>query len=189
MGKVKEPLPVKLVVGMISGEDSLFEQAEKKLTQEFGLVDFTSSPLPFDCTDYYERKMQINLKRKFISFTSLIDPAKIVEIKLFTNQLEENFLYPHSKQRRLNLDPGYITLAKLVLATSKNFQHRIYLRKGIYAEITLRYNLPSAKNVVNYHRQRVIFYFCDYIGFTCERFSGSLFVAKCSRPIFFRRDI
>lgn len=139
MGKVKEPLPVKLVVGMISGEESLFEQAEKKLTQEFGLVDFTSSPLPFNCTDYYEKKMQINLKRKFISFASLIDPAKIVEIKLFTNQLEENFLYPHSKQRRLNLDPGYITLAKLVLATSKNFQHRIYLRKGIYAEITLRY--------------------------------------------------
>ena len=130
---------MKLVVGMISGEDSLFEQAEKKLTQEFGLVDFTSSPLPFDCTDYYKKKMQINLKRKFISFASLIDPAKIVEIKLFTNQLEENFLYPHSKQRRLNLDPGYITLAKLVLATSKNFQHRIYLRKGIYAEITLRY--------------------------------------------------
>jgi hypothetical protein len=139
MGKVKEPLPVKLVVGMISGEESLFNQAEKKLTQEFGLVDFTSSPLPFNCTDYYEKKMQINLKRKFISFASLIDPAKIVEIKLFTNQLEENFLYPHSKQRRLNLDPGYITLAKLVLATSKNFQHRIYLRKGIYAEITLRY--------------------------------------------------
>jgi hypothetical protein len=83
--------------------------------------------------------MQINLKRKFISFSSLIDPAKIVEIKLFTNQFEENFLYPYSKQRRLNLDPGYITLAKLVLATSKNFQHRIYLRKGIYAEITLRY--------------------------------------------------
>ncbi|MQY58678.1 MAG: DUF4416 family protein [Clostridia bacterium] len=139
MGKVKEPLPVKLVVGMISGEESLFEQAEKKLTQKFGLVDFTSSLLPFNCTDYYKKKMQINLKRKFISFTSLIDPARIVEIKLFTNQLEENFFCPHSKQRRLNLDPGYITLAKLVLATSKNFQHRIYLGKGIYAEITLRY--------------------------------------------------
>jgi len=139
MGKVKEPLPVKLVVGMISGEESLFEQAEKKLTQKFGLVDFTSPLLPFNCTDYYKKKMQMNLKRKFISFASLIGPEKIVEIKLFTNRLEENFFRPHSKQRRLNLDPGYITLAKLVLATSKNFQHRIYLGKGIYAEITLRY--------------------------------------------------
>ncbi|GAG19259.1 unnamed protein product, partial [marine sediment metagenome] len=70
MGKVKEPLPVKLVVGMISGEESLFEQAEKKLTQKFGLVDFTSSLLPFNCTDYYKNKMQVNLKRKFISFTN-----------------------------------------------------------------------------------------------------------------------
>ena len=139
MEKVKEPLPVKLVVGMISGEESLFKQAEKKLTQQFGSVDFTSSLLPFNCTDYYEKKMRINLKRKFISFTSLINPARIVEIKLFTSWLEESFLCPHSKQRRLNLDPGYITLAKLVLATSKNFQHRIYLGKGIYAEVTLRY--------------------------------------------------
>ena len=139
MGKVKEPLPVKLVVGMISGEKSLFEQAEKKLTQEFGSVDFASLPLPFDCTDYYRKKMQMNLKRKFISFTSLIDAAKIVEIKLLTNQVEENYLYPYSRQRRLNIDPGYITLAKLVLTTSKNFQHRIYLAKGIYAEVTLRY--------------------------------------------------
>lgn len=139
MGKVKDPLAVKLVVGMISGEESLFEQAEKKLREKFGSLDFRSSLLPFDCTNYYRKKMQIDLKRKFISFSSLIDPAKIVEIKLFTNQLEQNFLYPHSRQRRLNIDPGYITLAKLVLATSKNFQHRIYLQKGIYAEITLRY--------------------------------------------------
>jgi len=139
MGKLKEPLPAKLIVGMISGEESLFKQAETKLTQEFGSIDFTSWSLPFKCTNYYEKKMQMNLKRKFISFASLIDPAKIVEIKLFTNQLEKTFFCPHSKQRRLNLDPGYITLAKLVLATSKNFQHRIYLRNGIYAEITLKY--------------------------------------------------
>ncbi len=139
MEKVKEPLPVKLVVGMISGEESLFKQAEKRLAQKFGSIDFTSSPLPFNCTDYYEKKMQINLKRKFISFVSLIDPAGIVEIKLFTNRLEENFFCPHSRHRRINLDPGYVTLAKLVLATGKNFQHRIYLGKGIYAEITLRY--------------------------------------------------
>ncbi len=130
---------MKLVVGMISGEEGLFKQAEKELSQEFGPIDFTSPSLPFSCTDYYEKNMQADLKRKFVSFTNLIDPARIVEIKLFTNQLEKNFFRPHSRQRRLNIDPGYITLAKLVLATSKNFQHRIYLGKGIYAEITLRY--------------------------------------------------
>ena len=139
MGKVKETLPVKLVAGMISGEEGLFKQAEKKLAQEFGPIDFTSSPLPFSSTDYYEKNMQADLKRKFISFTDLIDPARIAEIKLFTNQLEEDLCSSRSRQRRLNIDPGYVTLAKLVLATSKNFQHRIYLSKGIYAEVTLRY--------------------------------------------------
>jgi len=124
---------------MISEEEGLFDEAEKKLSQRFGPSDFKSPVLSFRYTDRYEKEMGANLKRKFISFTKLIDPAKIVEIKLFTNQFEENFLYPHSNQRRLNLDPGYITLAKLVLATTKNFQHRIYLREGIYAEITLRY--------------------------------------------------
>jgi len=139
MGEAKEPLPAKLIVGMISGEEGLFRKAERKLTKKFGSVDFSSSLLHFDCTDYYERRMQTDLKRKFIGFANLIDPAAIAEIKLFTNQIEKEFFSRDSQQRRLNLDPGYVTLAKLVLATGKNFQHRIYLGKGIYAEITLRY--------------------------------------------------
>ncbi len=177
MGKVKQPLPVKLIVGIISGEENLFDEAEKELSQKFGPLDFKSPVLSFYYTNHYEKEMGTGLKRKFISFQNLIDPAKIVEIKLFTNQLEENFLYPHSNQvtpspfplpsgerikvrgkrkslyyqlkenfsssnsthRRINLDPGYLTLSKLVLATTKNFQHRIYLRKGIYAEITLKF--------------------------------------------------
>jgi len=139
MGKAKEPLPVKLVVGMISEEESLFSEVEKELAQKFGPVDFRSSPLPFCYSDYYEKEIGANLKRQFISFEELIDPAEIVEIKLFTNQLENSFLHLSSGERRVNIDPGYVTLAKLVLATTKNFEHRIYLRKGIYAEITLRY--------------------------------------------------
>lgn len=139
MGKVKQSLPVKLIVGMISGEESLFKKAEKELAQKFGSVDFRSSLLPFCYSDYYEKEMRVNLKRQFISFEKLIDPAEIVEIKLFTNQLENSFLHLSSGKRRVNIDPGYITLAKLVLATTKNFEHRIYLGKGIYAETTLRY--------------------------------------------------
>jgi len=139
MGKAKYPRAVKLVIGIISKEENLFKEIEKELIQKFGSIDFESPLLSFHYTNHYQKEMGTNLKRKFISFTRLIDPAEIAEIKLFTNQLEENFLYPCSNRRRLNLDPGYITLAKLVLATSKNFQHRIYLKKGIYAEITLKY--------------------------------------------------
>ena len=139
MGKVKHPLAVKLVIGMISREENLFKEVEKELSQKFGSIDFESPLLSFHYTNHYKKEMGANLKRKFVSFAKLINPAKIVEIKLFTNQIEKNFLYPRSNRRRLNLDPGYVTLAKLVLATSKNFQHRIYIREGIYADITLRY--------------------------------------------------
>lgn len=139
MAKVKQPEPVKLITSMISAEETLFTQVEERMTQRWGEIDFRSPILAFQHTSYYEKEMGPNLKRKFLSFESLIDPGKIIQVKLFTNELEEEFLYPHSSRRRLNLDPGYISLSKLVLATTKDYEHRIYLGKGIYAEITLRY--------------------------------------------------
>ena len=140
MGKIKQPAGVKLFIGMISGEEDLFEKAEKRLSRKFGLIDFKSPILSFQHTHYYEPEMGSNLKRKFISFQGLIDPAEIAKIKLFTNQLEGDFLHPDTEDRRINLDPGYLTLSKLVLASTKDYQHRIYLGKGVYAEVTLRYH-------------------------------------------------
>ncbi|MEA1963798.1 MAG: DUF4416 family protein [Candidatus Aerophobetes bacterium] len=139
MGEVKQPIPVKLIVGMLSSEEELFSQAEDMMSQRFGSIDFKSSLLLFNFTSYYEKEMGKGLKRKFVSFKKLINPAKIVEAKLFTNKLEKKFLYPHSHNRCLNLDPGYLTFSKIVLATTKDYQHRLYLGKGIYAEVTLRY--------------------------------------------------
>jgi len=139
MGKVKKPSLVKLIVGMISAEEVLFEEAERRLSEKFGPVDFRSATSPFCYTDYYEKEMGRNLKRKFISFRRLIDPGHIAKIKLFTNELEKNFLHPHSLNRCINLDPGYVCLSKLVLVTTKNQQHRLYLGDGIYGEVTLRY--------------------------------------------------
>jgi hypothetical protein len=139
MGKVEQPVGVKLFMGMISGETNLFDEVEGRLSQKFGLVDFRSTILSFQHTHYYESEMGSNLKRKFISFQGLIDPAEIGKIKLFTNQLEQDFLHPDTLGRRINLDPGYLTFSKLVLASTKDYQHRIYLGRGIYAEVTLRY--------------------------------------------------
>lgn len=139
MAKVRQPEPVKLTMSMISAEETLFTQVEERMTQRWGQIDFRSQVLAFQHTSYYEKEMGPNLKRKLLSFESLIDPGKIIQVKLFTNELEEEFLYPNSSRRRLNLDPGYISLSKLVLATTKDYEHRIYLGRGIYAEITLRY--------------------------------------------------
>lgn len=139
MAKVRQPEPVKLIMSMISAEETLFTQVEERMIQRWGQIDFRSQVLAFQHTSYYEKEMGPKLKRKLLSFESLIDPGKIIQVKLFTNELEEEFLYPDSSRRRLNLDPGYISLSKLVLATTKDYEHRIYLGRGIYAEITLRY--------------------------------------------------
>ncbi len=143
MGKVKLPAPVKLVVGMISAKVELFHQVEAILSRRFGDIDFESELIPFTHTDYYDTEIGGNLKRKFISFKELIKPEDIADIKIFTNDLEKKFLYAGSGRRRINLDPGYLEAAKLVLATTKNHQHRIYLGKGIYGEVTLRYTKKS----------------------------------------------
>lgn len=141
MGEIKLSLPVKLIVGMISGDRGLFNVACSKLSRRYGSVDFESDVSPFDYTDYYAREMGPNLMRKFVAFEQLIDPADLAKIKLFTNQLEHKLAVYRDEimTRRINLDPGYVTDSKLVLATTKNHQHRIYLGKGIYAEVTLRF--------------------------------------------------
>jgi len=124
---------------MIAGEEHFFYKVMDEVVREYGEIDFESKVLPFHYTNYYTKEMGENLKRKFVSFKRLISPEKIIQVKLFTNRLEEKFLWPGSARRRINIDPGYLTLSKLVLATTKNFSHRIYLGHGIYAEVTLRY--------------------------------------------------
>jgi hypothetical protein len=137
MGNIKNHPPVKLIVGMIAADAELFASAENILSQKFGDVDFISEVIKFVYTDYYTKEMGESLLRKFIAFERLIKPEEIVEIKIFTNEVENEFLQSGTSNRRINLDPGYITAAKLILATTKDYIHRIYLRDGIYAEITL----------------------------------------------------
>jgi len=138
MGEIRKHPPVKLIVGMIAVDASLFSPVEEPLSQRFGSIDFRSDVIPFDYTNYYIKEMGADLTRKFVSFEKLIKPEEIVEIKYFTNDLEKEFLYPNTERRRINLDPGYVSAAKLVLASTKDHIHRIYLRDGIYAETTLR---------------------------------------------------
>ena len=139
MGQIKTHPPVKLIVGMITADISLFTSAGQKLNEQFGEIDFHSEVMPFDYTDYYNDEMGQNLQRQFISFESLIPADKLAEVKIFTNELEEEFFFENTQNRRINLDPGYVSAAKMILASSKDHAHRIYLGKGIFAEITLRY--------------------------------------------------
>ncbi len=137
MGKIIGHEPVKLIVGLI-GEEELFAAVRERLTKKFGRTDYISRIIDFDFTAYYEPEMGTGLKRQFISFAKTIRPEDLAGIKRYTNKLESRFISAKDR-RRVNIDPGYLTLSKLVLATTKDHQHRIYLGKGMFAEVTLRF--------------------------------------------------
>lgn len=139
MGTLREQLPVKAIIGVLTAEPAILQTVYQQLTEQFGPIDYTSELLPFDSTTYYESEMGKKLQRQFISFENLIDAGTLAEKKIFTNQVEQAFAQEGTSQRRVNLDVGYVCMAKLVLASTKDHAHRIYLRDGIYAEITLRF--------------------------------------------------
>jgi len=141
MGDISLPDPVKLIVGMLSARRELLADAAQRLGAEYGPIDLTSDVIDFDFTHYYDQQTGRPLLRQFVAFERLIAPDQIAPMKLATNRLEAQFAAAarEGSQRPVNLDPGYVAESKLVLASVKDYAHRIYLRDGIYAEATLRY--------------------------------------------------
>lgn len=145
MGKAKEPRRVKLVIGMLAKNKKLFDIIEEFFVKKFGDIDYRSPVFPFVHTSYYKKEMGYPLKRRFVSFKKLVSPDRIVNIKLIANSFEQKFTKKGkgSIKRQINIDPGYISDSKLILATTKDYFHRIYLNKGIYAEVTLSWKNGS----------------------------------------------
>jgi hypothetical protein len=145
MGQITEPLPVKLFVGVLTSIPKALPAVEEKLSAAYGAIDSRSRSFPFDWTRYYEHEMGQPIYRHFLSFENLIQPETIADIKVATNELESSFASERTGVARpVNLDPGYIEESKLVLASTKNFSHRIYIARGIYAEVTLHYDKKGA---------------------------------------------
>lgn len=141
MGSPETPRAVKLFVGMLAPAAEWFSRGALALEKQFGPVDFESFPRPWAHTDHYAREMGPRLWRKFVFFRDLISPESLWRIKQATNRLEREFSENRGKAlcRRLNLDPGYLAEPKVVLASTKDYSHRLYLQGGIYAEVTLLY--------------------------------------------------
>ena len=125
MGAIHEPSRVLLVIAVSSRYDEALAWAQERCIE----------------TDYYRETMGDDLKKQFLAFKQWIDPGDVADIKRTTNNWEAEYaaLGMHPDSRPLNLDPGYITPAKLVLASTKDHAHRVYLKHGIYAEVTLQY--------------------------------------------------
>ncbi len=143
MGAIRPPKRAKLFCGLLSGDIDLLAEARRRLRQHFGEVELESEIWPFVTTDYYEAELGTDVKRQFVFFRDLVSVEMLADIKRQTNDLElklcEDLMLPTST-RPVNMDPGYLTLSKIVLATTKDHAHRIYLQRGIYAEVTLRFH-------------------------------------------------
>lgn len=145
VGKIFLPKPAKLIISMFTSDKCLFDLYKGVLIKNFGEVDIESNIQPFNFTDYYEEEFGKNLMQKLFSFSTLFRQDELAEIKIITNSIENDFKNENIKEnithpkRKINIDPGYIILDKYILASTKNGPSRIYLNKGIYAEITLRF--------------------------------------------------
>ena len=141
MGEVRHVEPVKLFVGMLSAYPTAFTDAESALVQVLGPIDLRSDLFAHEFTEYYRDEMGHPLVRLFVSFERLISPADLARLKRLANEIENRMAAEKewSVIRPMNLDPGYIAPSKLILASTKDFSHRIHVADGIYAEVTLRY--------------------------------------------------
>jgi Domain of unknown function (DUF4416) len=141
VAEVRVAEPAKLIVGAISGCPQAWEWAREQLISEYGPADFEMGPVPFELTDYYLGEMGAALQRSFLAFKRPIAQHQVASVKRHTNRLEAEIAGAQAwpVARPLNLDPGYVTLAKLVLASAKDHAHRIAVGEDIYAEVTLRF--------------------------------------------------
>jgi len=135
MGEIVPFTPEKLIIGILCSRRDFVPKLEERLTELFGPIDYRSDTIPFTFTSYYNREMGDEIERYFVSFEQLVSPDQLSSSKIPTNRLEEEFT--EGGLRRVNLDPGMLSLGKLILASTKDNAQRVPLADGIYGEITL----------------------------------------------------
>jgi hypothetical protein len=144
MGKPKPPAKAKLILGLLAPDLSHLEALKMSLIKKWGEIDHKSETIRFDFTDYYEAELGRDLLRYWLSFKDCTTPEVLPDLKRYTDELELSCARADGR-RTINLDPGYLTLGSLILATTKPAPHRIYLRDNIYADLTLIYERGSFK--------------------------------------------
>lgn len=142
MGDILQPRPVLSLIAIFSRHESALDWAAARAADAWGPTALSSPRFVFDQTEYYQRSMGEDLRKQLLAFERLMDPAELAARKIVANQFEQRYADEHShpETRPLNIDPGYVTEAKLVLASTKDRDHRLYLQQGIYAEGTLYYH-------------------------------------------------
>jgi hypothetical protein len=176
MSHPKPPVPAKLIIGMITRDKELALPVADRLADAFGDIDMISPWFAFDDTNYYEPEMGTGLSRRMLAFKHLVDQDGLGGIKINTNAIENEFL--NADKRRVNIDPGLLTHERFVLATGKNFTHRIYIGSHVYADLTLIYQRgrfqPLPWTYPDYRRENMQ----DYLIRVRRKYSTDLKTAK-----------
>jgi len=168
MWELKSPDRVKLIIGILAADKRCLDAATKAVGEKFGDFDFVSNVWAFTQTDYYREQTGTNILRQFVSIERAISPGRLAKMKHKTNKIEQILAEELDVElpRPVNLDPGIISPANLVLATTKNFAHRIYIGKKMFAEVTLIYENRAWKTLeYTYpdYRQQCYFEFFDKV--------------------------
>lgn len=139
MWEINTPEPVKLIIGILASDDTCRQGAVEAIQAHYGRIDTKSDVWPFTQTKYYNQEMGSQILRQFVTIEKLISPGDLAQVKHDSNAIEQGLArsLAQSFPRPVNLDPGFIEPSKLVLASTKNFSHRIYIGKQMYAEVTL----------------------------------------------------
>jgi hypothetical protein len=124
-----------LFAGILFAGPNFLDQAAERLKECYGEIILESEVFDWSHSVHYIDELGQRIKKKFFLFDHILSPETIADIKLATNEIEKELSI--NGKRTVNIDPGYLTLAKVVLATTKNYSHRLYLGKGIYVELTL----------------------------------------------------
>jgi hypothetical protein len=166
MGGTKNFPPCFQIVAAFSRHDAALQWLWKQVQESFGSIAALSPKFAFTESQYYRSTMGLGLNKQFALLEPWYDPAELAKHKLMSNDFESKYAtqFKSEEERPLNVDPGYLSMTKLVLASTKNREHRIYLRDGIYAEVTLAFRnqqwLPMPWTYPDYQREdfRVFFH-------------------------------
>ena len=137
MGTTNKPQQVKLFASILFRGNENLLKALDMLSAQIGTIEEQTPVVPFLHTNYYEKEMGGDLTRTFILFGSPVERETLPEVKLITNEIEQSFAL--EGKRSINIDPGYVALEHVILATTKGYAHRVHLKNGIYADLTLMY--------------------------------------------------
>jgi len=134
-------MSVMAFVGALYKDEECFDSALKMLKDLFGDTLYESLPTIWRYSDYYNEELGSPLKRRFIFFKRQISQDAPPEIKKDVMSIEAKL--SKDGKRTINLDPGYMTLSKVVLSTRKDYSHRVCIGNGLFAEVTLIYSRKS----------------------------------------------